>query len=76
MRNNGSPPPSVDQSGGPDFSPKPPGPAPADPTNGDLTLCYESTIVQFAEESAVGTSSVAVGVNAFLIRQMAGVRSR
>ena len=61
------PPPSVDQSGGPDFSPKPPpGPAPADPTNGDLTLCYESTIVQFAEESAVGTSSVAVGVNAFL----------
>ena len=61
------PPPSVDQSGGPDFSPKPPpGPAPADPTNGDLTLCYEATIVQFAEESAVGTSSVAVGVNAFL----------
>ena len=61
------PPPSVDQSGGPDFSPKPPpGPSPSDPENGDLKLCYEATIVQFAEESAAGTSSVAVGVNAFL----------
>lgn len=61
------PPPSVDQSGGPDFSPKPPpGPAPSGPANGDLQLCYESTVVQFAGESAIGTDSVAVGVNAFL----------
>ena len=56
-----------DQSGGPDFSPKPPpGPSPADPENGDLKLCYESTIVQFADESAAGTSTVAVGVSEFL----------
>jgi hypothetical protein len=53
-------------SSGPDFSPAPPGaPAPA-PGNDDVSLCYESTIVQFATESAAGTSSVAVGVNALL----------
>jgi len=53
-------------SAGPDFSPAPPGaPAPA-PGNDDVSLCYESTIVQFATESAAGTSTVAVGVNAFL----------
>jgi hypothetical protein len=53
-------------SAAPDFSPAPPGaPAPA-PGNDDVSLCYESTIVQFATESAAGTSTVAVGVNAFL----------
>jgi hypothetical protein len=53
-------------SSGPDFSPAPPGaPAPS-PGNDDVSLCYESTIVQFGTESAAGTSTVAVGVNAFL----------
>jgi hypothetical protein len=53
-------------SAAPDFSPAPPGaPAPA-PGNDDVSLCYESTIVQFGTESAAGTSTVAVGVNAFL----------
>jgi hypothetical protein len=53
-------------SAGPDFSPAPPGaPAPA-PGNDDVSLCYETTIVQFGTESAAGTSTVAVGVNALL----------
>lgn len=57
----------VDQSGGPDFSPKPPpGPGAAPATNGDLQLCYESTIVQFGDSSAIGTDSIAVGVSEFL----------
>lgn len=61
------PPPETDQSGGPDFSPKPPpGPDAPDPTNGDLQLCYESTIVQFGGSSAIGTDSIAVGVSEFL----------
>ncbi len=61
------PAPATDQSDGPDFSPKPPpGPGNPDPTNGDLQLCYESTIVQFADSSAIGTDSIAVGVGAFL----------
>ena len=53
-------------SAGPDFSPAPPGVDAPPPGNDDVNLCYESTIVQFATESAAGTSSVAVGVNALL----------
>ena len=51
---------------GPDFSPAPPTPPGPAPANNDLPLCYESTIVQFAAESAAETSQVAVGINAFL----------
>jgi len=51
---------------GPDFSPAPPTPPGPAPSNNDLPLCYESTIVQFAAESAAETSQVAVGINAFL----------
>jgi hypothetical protein len=50
---------------GPDFSPAPPTPPGPAPSNNDLPLCYEATIVQFATEGAV-TSQVAVGVNGFL----------
>jgi hypothetical protein len=50
----------------PDFSPAPPGEEAPPAGNDDVKLCYESTIVQFATESAAGTSSVAVGVNALL----------
>ena len=51
---------------GPDFSPAPPTPPGPAPSNNDVPLCYESTIIQFANESAAFTSQVAVGVNAFL----------
>ena len=51
---------------GPDFSPAPPTPPDPAPSNNDVPLCYESTIIQFATESAAGTSQVAVGVNSFL----------
>ena len=51
---------------GPDFSPAPPTPPGPAPSNNDVPLCYESTIIQFATESAAGTSQVAVGVNPFL----------
>ena len=51
---------------GPDFSPAPPTPPGPAPSNNDVPLCYESTIIQFADESSAGTSQIAVGVNAFL----------
>jgi len=60
------PPPPAPGSSGPDFSPAPPTPPGPAPSNNDVPLCYEATIVQFAEESAAGTSTVAVGVNAYL----------
>jgi len=56
----------TDDSSAPDFSPKPPPGPTTTATNGDLQLCYESTIVQFAGSSAIGTDSIAVGVSAFL----------
>ena len=60
------PPPPEAGSSGPDFSPAPPA-DPVDPPKGDdVPLCYEATIVQFATESAAGTSSVAIGVNEYL----------
>jgi hypothetical protein len=59
------PPPAPDETG-PDFSPAPPIPPGPAPSNNDLPLCYEATIVQFASESAAETSQVAVGINAFL----------
>ena len=60
------PPPPEAGSSGPDFSPAPPA-DPVDPPAGDdVPICYEATIVQFATESAAGTSSVAIGVNEYL----------
>lgn len=60
------PPPPEAGSQGPDFSPAPPA-DPVDPPKGDdVPICYEATIVQFATESAAGTSSVAIGVNEYL----------
>ena len=60
------PPPPEAGSSGPDFSPAPPA-DPVDPPKGDdVPLCYEATIVQFATESAAGTSTVAIGVNEYL----------
>jgi len=60
------PPPPEAGSQGPDFSPAPPA-DPVDPPKGDdVPLCYEATIVQFATESAAGTSTVAIGVNEYL----------
>lgn len=49
----------------PIFSPAPPSTPTVTPSD-NLPLCYETTIVQFGEESAAGSSSVAVGVNARL----------
>jgi hypothetical protein len=60
------PPPPSPGSSGPDFSPAPPTPPGPAPSNNDVPLCYEATIVQFGEETAMGSSTVAVGVNAFL----------
>ena len=60
------PPPPAPDASGPDFSPAPPTPPGPAPTNNDLPLCYEATIVQFAAESAAETSQVAVGIAAFL----------
>ena len=60
------PPPPAPGSAGPDFSPAPPTPPGPAPSNNDVPLCYEATIVQFGEETAMGSSTVAVGVNAFL----------
>jgi hypothetical protein len=55
-------PPTSDQ---PIFSPAPPV-EPGTPTNGDILLCYESSVLQFAETTAMGTSSLATGINALL----------
>jgi hypothetical protein len=55
-------PPSSDQ---PEFSPRPPVP-PTTPGNDDILLCYESTILQFAETNAMGTSSLTTGINSLL----------
>jgi hypothetical protein len=60
------PPPPAPGSSGPDFSPAPPTPPGTPPAGDDVPLCYEATIMQFAGESAAGTSTVAVGVNAYL----------
>lgn len=50
----------------PDFSPAPPTPPGPAPENSDIPLCYEATLVQFAEQAAIGNSPIAVGVSAFL----------
>ena len=61
------PPPPAPGSSGPDFSPAPPTPPGPAPSNNDVPLCYEATVVQFAEASATGADdSVAIGVNAYL----------
>ena len=60
------PPPPAPGSSGPDFSPAPPPVAGTPPAGDDVPLCYEATIVQFGTETAMGSSTVAVGVNAFL----------
>jgi len=60
------PPPPAPGSSGPDFSPAPPADPVAPPAGDDVPLCYEATIVQFATETAAGSSTVAVGVNEYL----------
>ena len=50
----------------PDFSPAPPTPPGPESENGDVPLCYEATLVQFGVESATGSDTIVVGVNAFL----------
>jgi len=61
------PPPPAPGSSGPDFSPKPPTPPGPAPSNNDVPLCYEATVVQFADSSATGADeSVSIGVNAYL----------
>lgn len=52
-----------DQSGDPDFSPAPP---PDVVETYDLPLCYEVTVVQFGDESAVMTDSLAVDGSPYL----------
>jgi len=52
-----------DQSGDPDFSPAPP---PDVIETYDLPLCYEVTVVQFGDESAVKTDSLAVDGSPYL----------
>lgn len=54
----------VPDNAAPDFSPAPP--PPEEETGTDLPLCYETTLVQFGEESAVNASDVVVGVNSLL----------
>ena len=49
----------------PIFSPPPPD-VTIDPESDNLPICYETTVVQFGDESAVNSDSVAVGVNARL----------
>jgi hypothetical protein len=60
------PPPPAPGSSGPDFSPAPPPTEAPEVPGDDVPLCYEATIVQFASESAAGTSTVAIGVNEYL----------
>jgi hypothetical protein len=60
------PPPPSPGSSGPDFSPAPPADPVAPPKGDDVPICYEATIVQFATESAAGTSTVAIGVSEYL----------
>jgi hypothetical protein len=64
-REESTPPIVPPGSSGPDFSPKPPGLEIVVDEN-DLPLCYETTILQFADESAAGTSTVAIGVGDLL----------
>jgi hypothetical protein len=54
-------PPPVPGSEGPDFSPAPP-PTTTPDDNNDLPLCYETNIVQFGADSAIGAENVVIGV--------------
>jgi len=50
----------------PVFSPRPPAGETPDPESQDVPLCYETTIVQFGTDSAIGVDTVAIGVNDLL----------
>ena len=51
---------------GPDFSPSPDR-DPQEPDNNDMPLCFETNIVQFGDESALGGEDVVVGVPSELL---------
>ena len=61
-----APPPPPGTSTGPDFSPAPPPGDDPDPESNDIPLCYEATIMQFATESSMESSQLAIGVNSYL----------
>ena len=67
-REESTPPPTVVNGGGVDFSPAPPSTPGTPPGNDDVNLCYEASIVQFGGtgSSAVETDSLAIGVSALL----------
>ena len=64
------PPPPPGTSTGPDFSPAPPPGDPEDPESNDIPLCFETTMMQFAAESATGVpqdaGNIAIGVGDWL----------
>ena len=65
-REESTPPPLTPGDTPPIFSPPPPV-VPDEVVSDNLSLCYETTIVQFADGvSAAGTNTLAVGVNGFL----------
>ena len=66
MKKRSTPPPLTPGDTPPIFSPPPPV-VEEEEESDNLNLCYETTIVQFADGvSAAGTNSLAVGVNGFL----------
>jgi hypothetical protein len=65
-REESTPPVTPPGSDGPDFSPGPPQGTPPPAGNDDVPLCYETTVLQFADETAAGTNSLAIGVGDYL----------
>lgn len=65
-REESTPPVTPPGSDGPDFSPGPPLGAPPPAGNDDVPLCYETTVLQFADSTAAGTNSLAIGVDDYL----------
>lgn len=65
-REESTPPVTPPGSAGPDFSPGPPQGTPPPAGNDDVPLCYETTVLQFADETAAGTNSLAIGVGDYL----------
>lgn len=65
-REEANPPPPDKESDKPDFSPPPP-PTPGTPAkNDDVPLCFETTVMQVAAESATNSDNLAFGINSWL----------
>lgn len=65
-REEANPPPPDKESDAPDFSPPPP-PTPGTPAaNDDVPLCFETTVMQVAAESATNSDNLVIGINNWL----------